>query len=185
MTKQEFLNIFSTDISDTDFNYLYNLARDASYNDFLNKFSEDINSDGTFKNPDVKNLILTIVDIQPKPIKNDLTNMAEAIQSQFPQGLKSGTNHSWKGSRAEIIQRLDKLQIKLNIQLDFDEVVDATKRYIQSFNGDYTYMQICKYFIFKNTVKNGMSEFSSALLDFIENKENVNESSNAWVDNLQ
>lgn len=184
MTKQEFLNIFSTDISDTDFNYLYNLARDASYNDFLNKFSEDINSDGTFKNLDVKNLILSIVDIQPKPIKNDLTNMAEAIQSQFPVGLKPGTNYSWKGSRAEIIQRLDKLQIKLNIQLNFDEVVDATKRYISSFNGDYTYMQICKYFIFKNTIKNGMTEFNSALLDFIENKEVINPNT-SWTDNLQ
>lgn len=184
MTKQEFLNIFSTDISDTDFNYLYNLARDASYNDFLEKFSEDINLDGTFKNPDVKNLILTITDIQPKPIKNDLTSMAEAIQSQFPQGLKPGTNHSWKGSRAEIVQRLDKLQIKLNIQLDFDEVVDATKRYISSFNGDYTYMQICKYFIFKNTIKNGMTEFNSALLDFIENKEVIN-TNTSWTDSLQ
>lgn len=185
MTKQEFLSIFGSDITDTDFNYLYNLARCASYQDFLNKFSEDINPDGTFKNLEVQEVILSMVDMTPKPIKNNINNIAEAIQSQFPLGLKPGTNHSWRGSHAEIVQRLDKLQIKLNIQLNFDEVLDATKRYIQSFNGDYTYMQICKYFIFKNTVKNGMSEFNSALLDFMENKENANESSNAWVDNLQ
>ena len=35
------------------------------------------------------------------------------------------------------------------------EIIDATKSYVNSFNGDYRYMQLLKYFIWKNKVTGG------------------------------
>ena len=33
-----------------------------------------------------------------------------------------------------------------------EQVIEATKAYVASFNGNYTYMQLLKYFIWKNKV---------------------------------
>ena len=33
-----------------------------------------------------------------------------------------------------------------------EQIIQATKAYVDSFNGNYTYMQLLKYFIWKNKV---------------------------------
>ena len=69
-----------------------------------------------------------------------------------------------------------------------DDIVDATKRFIASFNGNYKYLPLIKYFIIKN--KKVMDEDDSyhvvevsPLADFLENKEdnNVVTASDDWL----
>ena len=58
--------------------------------------------------------------------------------------------------------------------LNVDAIVNAAKRYVASFNGNYTGMRIAKYFIMKNPTKQdengkGYVEQVSDLLTFLEN----------------
>ena len=83
--------------------------------------------------------------------------LADKMREVYPKGLKPGTNYQWRDSTAIIADRLMKLVAKYNIEFTDEEAVDATKRYIASFNGNYRYMQILKYFISKQKPVEGTS----------------------------
>ena len=77
----------------------------------------------------------------------------------------------WRDSKIIIAKRLRALVKNTGITLNEEEVLDATRRYVTSFNGDYTLMRVLKYFISKKDKITG--EESSELLSFMENKEDV------------
>lgn len=109
---------------------------------------------------------------------------AVAMQELFPKGKKPGTNYMWRDSKSVITQRLKLLAKKYDIKLDKEAIINATQKYVNSFNGDYTYMQLLKYFIFK---KNNMTgEEVSQLLSYMENLNQANELENCnWRDNVR
>lgn len=111
--------------------------------------------------------------------------LADKIRDLYPKGLKPGTNYQWRDSTAIIADRLIKLVAKYNIEFTDEEAVDATKRYIESFNGNYKYMQILKYFISKQKpVENAPAEQNSQFLSFLQNKESGMTNSDDWTLNL-
>lgn len=112
------------------------------------------------------------------------TELAKAMRECFPEGRKPGTNYNWRDSVTIISARLKSLCKKYNVTFTNEEAIQATKNYIQSFNGDYRYMQILKYFIFKNVNKGEGIEQSSQLLSFIENL-NGETMSNNWTSELR
>ena len=102
--------------------------------------------------------------------------LAKKMCQLYPSGLKPGTAISWRGNSRDIANRLIKFFAQYNAYTA-EEVLDATKRYVDSFNGSYDYMRVLKYFIMKQeTVAdewgNMTVETVSQLADFIENKEN-------------
>lgn len=106
-------------------------------------------------------------------------NLANKLRELYPAGKKPGYAYTWRDSTSCIVDRLKKFFLKYGDYSD-DEIIDATKRYIASFNGDYKYMQLLKYFIWKNKVTGGELvdgrlvgevEKQSQLASFIENKE--------------
>ena len=98
--------------------------------------------------------------------------IAEAMREVYPSGRKAGTNYMWRDSTVVIAQRLKDLVKKYKVSFTKEEAVDATKRYISSFNGNYTYMQILKYFISKQKpVEGAPAEQNSQFLSYLENKE--------------
>ena len=97
--------------------------------------------------------------------------MAEKMMELFPKGRKEGTNCMWRDSKIIIARRLRALVKNTGVTLNEEEVLDATKRYVSSFNGNYTFMQVLKYFISKKDRNTG--DENSQLLSFIENKEDV------------
>ena len=48
-----------------------------------------------------------------------------------------------------------------------EQIINATKKYVISFNGDYQYMQLLKYFILKTD--NHTGELRSDFMSIIEN----------------
>lgn len=111
--------------------------------------------------------------------------LADKIRNLYPKGLKPGTNYQWRDSTAIIADRLIKLVAKYNIEFTDEEAIDATKRYIESFNGNYKYMQILKYFISKQKpVENAPAEQNSQFLSFLQNKESNMTNSDDWTLNL-
>jgi hypothetical protein len=112
----------------------------------------------------------------------NIEKLADAMRELFPKGKKEGTNCMWRDSTHIIASRLKLLAKKYNITWDYDKVLKATKRYVESFNGDYTYMQVLKYFISKKNMLTG--EDNSQLLSFLDNEDFINNSNNDWTAEL-
>ena len=111
-------------------------------------------------------------------------DLADKMREVYPKGLKPGTNYQWRDSTAIIADRLIKLVAKYNIEFTDEEAVAATKRYIASFNGNYRYMQILKYFISKQKpVEGAPAEQNSQFLSFLQNEESTTENQD-WTANL-
>ena len=70
------------------------------------------------------------------------TKLAMALKEIYPTGKKPGTNIMWRGNTVEIVKKLKLLHTSYKFQYTFEQAVNATKRYVDSFNGDYT---ICGY----------------------------------------
>lgn len=108
------------------------------------------------------------------PKDTDLNYLVGQLRELFPKGIKTGSA-AWRGNVREIKLRLQKFfKIYENIYSD-EAIIEATKKYVESFNGNYTYMRILKYFILKDEVKideegNRYVEQVSELANFLENE---------------
>lgn len=130
-----------------------------------------------------KELIATILVESDKAVVNNqekFNQLAEKMRDLYPAGKKPGTTYYWKDSVPIIARKLETLVSKFNVNFTEEEVLNATKRYIDSFNGDYRYMQLLKYFILKTDRTTG--EVRSELLAFLANEDE--EDSADWTTNL-
>lgn len=116
--------------------------------------------------------------------EKELQDLAEEIREFFPKGIKDGTNTPWRCSVFEIVFRLKNLSEKTGFEINKDKIVDATKRYIKSYENDQRFMHTLKYFIYKNKFNGSEIEFESPLLNFIENKETKEEDESDWTKKL-
>lgn len=112
------------------------------------------------------------------PKDNDLNYLVGQLREIFPKGIKTGSA-AWRGNKREITLRLQKF-FKIYDKYTDEEIIAATKKYVESFNGNYTYMRILKYFIMKDEVKVGEDgkyvEQVSELANFLENEMENNNS---------
>lgn len=106
--------------------------------------------------------------------KNRFENLAEQLREIYPKGKKPGTAYMWRDSNAIITKKLQALVKQYGDCFTDEEAIEATKRYVESFNGNYQYMQLLKYFISKAVVKDNQVETSSQLLSYIENAKDSN-----------
>jgi hypothetical protein len=91
------------------------------------------------------------------PSEDRLINLAEKLQELFPDGKKPGYAYKWRDSTSCIVDRLSKFFLKYGpilkkkkVDCSDEAIIRVTKEYVDSFNGNYTYMQLLKYFIWKN-----------------------------------
>jgi hypothetical protein len=89
------------------------------------------------------------------------------------------TPYYYRCNNGEVVKKLKKFFTIFGNVSD-EEILDATKRYVASFQGNYTGMRIIKYFILKDDVKpsedgQGHVEQISDLATFLENKESEEE----------
>lgn len=111
-----------------------------------------------------------------------IENLANKLREIFPTGKKPGYAYTWRDSTSCIVDRLKKFFLKYGDYSD-EEIIEATKKYVNSFNGDYKYMQLLKYFIWKNKVTGeevvrgrivGEVERQSQLAAYLEDTEDKN-----------
>jgi len=110
--------------------------------------------------------------------KRDLETLAKELKNVFPKGTKYGTNSPWTEGVSLIVKRLKRFISKYDNKEHYsnEDIIDAAKRYVESFNGDYSYMRTLKYFIWAEKCNRaGEVESTSDLLTYLENKgeENV------------
>lgn len=112
-----------------------------------------------------------ILDSDKTVAKNNkrLENLAEKLRELYPEGKKQGTQYYWRDSNSVIVKKLKALVKKYGDCFTDEQAINATRKYVESFNGNYQFMQLLKYFISKNVVKGGEVEETSQLLSYIEN----------------
>ena len=107
-------------------------------------------------------------------------SLAKQLKDLFPKGKKPGTNQYWAEGEAVIAKRLHKFYDKYG-KFDDISIVNATKKYIEGFNGDYRFMRTLKYFIYAEKINvAGEQESTSDLLTYIENAGEENTLNNTW-----
>lgn len=110
-----------------------------------------------------------------------LIAIAKAMQEEFPEGKKSGTTHYWRDSAKVIAQRLSRFIEKYGDYPD-EDFAKAAKNYVESFNGNYSFMQVLRYFIYKRDTKTG--DEVSQLASFLDNADQQSLKDKDWTSNL-
>lgn len=87
------------------------------------------------------------------PTENQVEPLAKALMELFPQGKKPGTSTYWRGNLKDNKMRLLKFFKLYGTKYSDEQIIEATKRYVDSFNGNYNYMRVLKYFIWKDARK--------------------------------
>lgn len=131
----------------------------------------------------VSNILLSSDSAIPNDGK--IEALAIALTELFPKGKKEGTNIYWRGNLKDTKLRLKKFFKLYGNKYSNEQIEQATKKYVESFNGDYSYMRVLKYFIWKNNKKqdsegNTYIEEVSDLATFIENAGQEDTLSNDW-----
>ena len=136
----------------------------------------------------VKDLISTIsIDSDKNVIDKDseFTELATELREIYPAGRKDGTTYMWRGTTAEVAKKLKTLVVKYGFVINKESVIKATKEYVNSFNGNYRYMQLLKYFILKSVKDaDGNVDIKSELMSLIENSDQIDAQRDDWVSNM-
>ena len=120
-----------------------------------------------------------------------LLKLAEEIQKCYPQGFKrderTGTKYYHKSNKVAIKQALKRFITNWGDASD-EDIIDATKRYVASFRGNYNPpFQMANYFVCKDNRNKG-GELQSSLATFLENKESEEEevtNDDSWLMNVK
>jgi hypothetical protein len=175
----------------------------SSYNKKVSEIKDSLVEKNLLHPEFIKSELLPVLDID---LKNEISGMiidssskengvkrsdtfyeelAEKMREFFPKGKKEGTSYMWRDSKATIARRLKLLNIKYGYEYTEEQALKATEAYVKSFNGDYRFMQLLKYFILKVPINaNGDVEVRSEFMSYIENEgqEDIN---NAWLNELK
>lgn len=127
-----------------------------------------------------------------KNVKSDsyLEELALKLATIFPKEKKAGTCHYFRGNKKDNILKLKKFFKLYGNTYTEEQILTAAKNYVDSFNGNYQYMRILKYFIWKDEIKINADgkkfvEETSDLASWIENAGQEECLSNDWTSTLK
>lgn len=131
--------------------------------------------------------ILNLTKTEPSS-EERLDKLTTSLMEVFPKGKREGTPYYWRGNRREIKDKLKKFFVYFGDAYTDNQIIDAARKYVASFNGDYRYMRLLKYFIWKNDIKRdgetSSMEQISELASYIENAGQESSLGNNWMDQL-
>lgn len=143
------------------------INRKVILQDFTNEAIWYIHSDYI---PLIKDAMVESEDIISST--NTLAELVTKLQELFPKERKPDANgvpkYAYRGNKTDVANRLQKF-FKLYGKYSYDDVLECTKRYVESFKYDKTYMKILPYYI----MKDGESQLATELenMDTDESKE--------------
>lgn len=171
-----------------------NADLDAAQKELIKKGYMTANRDDLFQqvgwrltNKGTEVIDSVIVDSDKKQEPNDrLAQLATRLKEIFPKGKKDDTNYYWADGVALIVRRLELFFKKYGNTYTDEQIIQATRKYVEGFNGNYTYMRLLKYFIFKEKVgAAGEVEGDSELISYIENAGQEETLRNDWATTLR
>lgn len=112
-----------------------------------------------------------------------LTELVTKLQELFPKERKPDSNgvpkYAYRGNKRDVTERLQKF-FKLYGQYSYDDVLECTRRYVESFKYDKTYMKILPYFI----MKDGESQLATELENMDDTPQEINNPNEDWTNTL-
>ena len=139
----------------------------------------------TNKGTEVLDSVIMDSDKEQEP-QDRLIQLATRLKEIFPKGKKDGTNYYWTEGVALIVRRLKLFFRKYGNKFTDEQIIQAAEKYVQGFNGNYRYMRLLKYFIFKEEVgANGEVEGGSELINYIENAGQEESLRDDWATTLR
>lgn len=153
----------------------------AERNDLFQQIGWRLTNKGT----EVLDSVIMDSDKEQEP-QDRLIQLATKLKEIFPKGKKDGTNYYWADGVALIVRRLKLFFKKYSNKFTDEQIIQAAEKYVQGFNGNYQYMRLLKYFIFKEKVgANGEVEGDSELISYIENAGQEEDLRNDWATTLR
>lgn len=154
---------------------------------FINSFKDGIPDDvsPTKESAEIVEGTYANMEISGKEDDDRFNNLADKLRGLFPTGRKPGTQLQWRDSTKIIAQRLKIFVKKFDVKFTDEQAIEATKKYISGFNGNYQFMQVLKYFIMKAGKEDGTSVVNSQLLSYMENTDCTDNFSDDWTSTLK
>ena len=131
----------------------------------------------TLEGKTIMNSCIVISDVlRDVQVEEDrIDKLAEKLKDIFPKGKKDGTNLYWAEGKTFIKKRLKNFFEKYGSKYTDDQIINAAKSYVASFNGIYKTMRVLKYFIYKEEKGvDGKINSTSDLVNTIENADQDN-----------
>ena len=152
----------------------------AERNDLFQQIGWRLTNKGT----EVLDYVIMDSDKEQEP-QDRLIQLATKLKEIFPKGKKDGTNYYWAEGVALIVRRLKLFFKKYGNEFTDEQIVQEAEKYVKGVNGNYQYMRLWKYFIFKEKVgANGEVEGDSELISYIENAGQEEDLKNDWTSSL-
>lgn len=122
-------------------------------------------------------------DVVAKRTTN-IEELADKLRDIYPNGKIFNTNYYYRCNRQDIINKLKTFFKMYGTKYTDEQIINATQKYINSFNGNYAYLKLLKYFIWKDERLKGES-VQSLLADFIENESSEDTTNTDWTVELK
>ena len=113
-----------------------------------------------------------------------IEELADKLRNIYPNGKIINSNYYYRCNRQDIINKLKTFFKMYGTKYTDEQIINATQKYINSFNGNYTYLKLLKYFIWKDERLKGES-VQSLLADFIENESAEDITNTDWTVELK
>lgn len=165
---------------------MYNHLIKEGYITKINSSCYELNKKYTITNRGI-NLFSDIVLNSDRNIaesSNSISELASRLREIYPTGKMPGTTYYYKGNLQDIEKKLKSFKKRYGNYTD-EDIIKATENYIKSFNGNYTYLKLLKYFIWKDEKRDGETIATSVLADWIENEGQEDCLSNDWTSTLK
>lgn len=126
-----------------------------------------------------------LVDSEKVETKLEFEDLADKLREIFPKGKKPGTTYMWRDTTAVIAKKLKILVTKYNCKFTEEQAIKATQAYVNSFGGNYKYMQLLKYFILKTpTNASGDVELRSDFMSYVDNEGHEEQLREDWMSSM-
>lgn len=110
--------------------------------------------------------------------------LADKLREIYPEGKMPGTSYYYRGNTADIKKKLISFFKRYGNNYSDEQIISATQKYISSFNGNYLYMRLLKYFIWKDETRDGETIQTSQLAEWIENEDQINSYTMDWTSSI-
>ena len=120
----------------------------------------------------------------PESVNDRASLLADKLRDIYPNGKILNTNYYYRCNRQDIINKLKTFFKMYGTKYTDEQIINATQKYVNSFNGNYAYLKLLKYFIWKDERLKGES-VQSLLADFIENESSEDTTNTDWTVELK
>ena len=120
----------------------------------------------------------------PESVNDRASLLADKLRDIYPSGKIFNTNYYYKCNRQDSINKLKTFFKMYGTKYTDEQIINATQKYVNSFNGNYAYLKLLKYFIWKDERLKGES-VQSLLADFIENESSEDTTNTDWTVELK